>query len=975
MDSNETLFSLELAVETLRIHSSTVVCRLPSVAFRLLDFPTLLLHHVDPDQVRNIKEKINLGTFGSIPAQLQELKDHRGNFCVNKCKSCLLKMNPETLLAYLRNTPLYVMLIDVWPEVSKLVANCTISLQKTMEEISGDIERNGIDIPSVHGHRDSYKLYNLMGSEVGWIVLRYRLLSMGVSLMPHIPDTAITRRRTEHVDLAITPRKTNTDVVTTVSVEDASTKIKEKDVILEDLEVEGQTKKTISIAVSTADHSPDFQSEKANQCDQKGTKMANTTKQRHHQHKVERSMPLMQNDDLFVNNTHCPPPLYFNTVNEDSPITSGINIQTLGRNHREIHERGYLNTNNDRKSQVAYNLSEELSTMSSGTCSEEVIHEVETHYTLPSQNPTLSPRWSVRKTHRKSTTENSQIIETSKKHRRDQPDLKQARQVQGSETCNRCQLNLDSRHQSQMPILAALLQELSLLHGNVLQNEPVSRELIQKPPLGKHKPQAEVVSSPKGKENILISKPQSVIQEEKPYRHKHQECTKPPRGVPPTKGWLRQQPVHSKRKTKLHYGMTHSQKLRLKKNNPELLKELEVEEARLRTLQMEKERMTMRDDDDFIDEVSNLNVSTEITHHLEDEKRVDYTPRTESVPEAEETKTSPKKIKRKQMKDQHMRTEVSNTKGRIEEPVVEPKPPLPRPRKLTEGTFVWGDKERHLEDNAGEFPDTQFSSVEPKDLSSSDKSARSIDVYLPTASLQESDIDSQSDDSYSTSYSSSSLNQHPKTIQVPGIPSEDPSQVDVSHAEEVPDVQYSDDFIDSDRFASTGEQELEPLASNKSESYHSAQSTFSSSSSRSSSKSQVPLNPLPSLMPLSNDVATNLQKRRLSIPKPKLSSISPVPVRRTSKTSTLSVNTAATLDPHKDYERSPTPPTPKPRTSLMRSSSLFSEDSRLRSTVPSSEFKTEDSQNADWTNKDESEENYSDDFSDSDHESDQSNTF
>ena len=61
-----------------------------------------------------------------------------------------------------------------------------------------------------------------------------------------------------------------------------------------------------------------------------------------------------------------------------------------------------------------------------------------------------------------------------------------------------------------------------------------------------------------------------------------------------------------------------------------------------------------------------------------------------------------------------MRTEVSNTKGRIEEPVVEPKPPLPRPRKLTEGTFVWGDKERHLEDNAGEFPDTQFSSVEPK---------------------------------------------------------------------------------------------------------------------------------------------------------------------------------------------------------------------------------------------------------------------
>ncbi len=79
-------------------------------------------------------------------------------------------------------------------------------------------------------------------------------------------------------------------------------------------------------------------------------------------------------------------------------------------------------------------------------------------------------------------------------------------------------------------------------------------------------------------------------------------------------------------------------------------------------------------------------------------------------------------------------------------------------------------------------------------------------MYLPTASLQESDIDSLSDDSNYTGYSSSSLIQRPKTIQVPGIPSEDMNQVDVSHAEEVPNVQYSDDFIDSDRFTSTGEQ-------------------------------------------------------------------------------------------------------------------------------------------------------------------------
>ena len=255
-------------------------------------------------------------------------------------------------------------------------------------------------------------------------------------------------------------------------------------------------------------------------------------------------------------------------------------------------------------------------------------------------------------------------------------------------------------------------------------------------------------------------------------------------------------------------------------------------------------------------------------------------------------------------------------------------------------------------------------------MSSSEKSARSIDVYLPSVSVHASGRESPSDDSTDTEsqYSSSS---RPKTIRVPGLPSGDVSQESPSHPEEISNVQYSDDFIGSDNFTSTGEQELEPLASNKSDTYHSAQSSLSDSSgsSRSSVKSQtsqVAVKTPALFVPQSNDKVPNLQLRRLSIPKPKLSSISPVPVRRTSKTSTVSINTAATPDPLKDTEHSPSPPTPKPRPSLLRSSSLFSESSLLQSTVPSSEFKTEDSKIVQWTNREESGDNYSDDFSDSD---------
>lgn len=63
-----------------------------------------------------------------------------------------------------------------------------------------------------------------------------------------------------------------------------------------------------------------------------------------------------------------------------------------------------------------------------------------------------------------------------------------------------------------------------------------------------------------------------------------------------------------------------------------------------------------------------------------------------------------------------MQREISDKRGSIMEPTTEPQTPSPRPRKLKEGTFVWGDKDLGVEteNNAGELPDTPFSSAEPK---------------------------------------------------------------------------------------------------------------------------------------------------------------------------------------------------------------------------------------------------------------------
>uniref|UniRef100_UPI00398EEC99 microtubule-associated protein 10 n=1 Tax=Pristiophorus japonicus TaxID=55135 RepID=UPI00398EEC99 len=174
----ETLFSLELLVDCVQFEPEPGPAARPgpvlAVAFRLLDFPTLLVHQTTPERAEG-----KVGPPEGPPA------GSRVPFGKGKC--CLLKLS----LTSLSHSPLYTMLLDVVPRVPRLLGSCVIPLAGAAEEIRRQVEQHGMAVPAVHGGKGLYAVYNLMGREVGHIALRYRLLSLGVASLPHVPHNQV----------------------------------------------------------------------------------------------------------------------------------------------------------------------------------------------------------------------------------------------------------------------------------------------------------------------------------------------------------------------------------------------------------------------------------------------------------------------------------------------------------------------------------------------------------------------------------------------------------------------------------------------------------------------------------------------------------------------------------------------------------------------------------------------------------------
>lgn len=186
----EGLFSLELLVDWVRLEAglpppvvaleeeeeeqeaeetsspglSRSLC--PAVAFRLLDFPTLLVYPPGGPGAPAPEPRPGLVSFG------------RG-------KSCLFRMHPATLRRRLRETPLYMLLLQLPPgrptPAPQLLGSCSISLAALAHSVLGPAPSS-----CSQGQRRSFPLHNQGGERIGDIALGYRLTDLGSSLLGHL---------------------------------------------------------------------------------------------------------------------------------------------------------------------------------------------------------------------------------------------------------------------------------------------------------------------------------------------------------------------------------------------------------------------------------------------------------------------------------------------------------------------------------------------------------------------------------------------------------------------------------------------------------------------------------------------------------------------------------------------------------------------------------------------------------------------
>ena len=317
MTMTETLFSLEVHVES--VENLRVACKLPALCFRLLDFPTMIIHHVSPLDAEKMRQKLRLEGNQSV---LQDLKDRFGNFQFRKGKSCLFKASIDTLLLQLQTVPLYAMLMDLWPRKPVLVGSTLISLKRAIDKIRKDVYQKGIAVPSFYRDEGDFNVYNLMGSCIAKLKLGFRLLSLGGSLIPHIPTETLAKRSTERIK-------------TGGQIEQAVKGALEK--VLP--EIESGTLLEEDIPEDIADSETDGQSVKPSQTqDVKQTAEVQTylhardINSHIHSHDRRRS-----EEDLVITNTFCPPPLYYNcfsksTADSDSNTVrkTELRIQTSG---------------------------------------------------------------------------------------------------------------------------------------------------------------------------------------------------------------------------------------------------------------------------------------------------------------------------------------------------------------------------------------------------------------------------------------------------------------------------------------------------------------------------------------------------------------------------------------------------------------------------------------------------------------------
>lgn len=327
MTMTETLFSLEVHVGS--VEELRVSCKLPALCFRLLDFPTMIIHYVSPVEAEKMRQRFHMEDRESL---LHELKDRFGNFQFRTGKSCLFKASIDILLIQLQTVPLYAILMDLWPKKPTLVGSTLIPLKKAIDQISADVYYKGVAVPAFFRDEGDFAVYNLMGSPVAKVKLGFRLLSLGGSLIPHIPTEPLGNRVSEKVETSEKVEEAVKGALQKVLPEIESRDLSEKESTSEREKVYNnvtatQKPKIQHVEVQTNLHTKTIKSS--------GRQRRNSE------------------EDVVITNTFCPPPLYYNYFSKSSPCdrsnvaTTEEGIQQSSSNNDGVRFRQSLDQGDD----------------------------------------------------------------------------------------------------------------------------------------------------------------------------------------------------------------------------------------------------------------------------------------------------------------------------------------------------------------------------------------------------------------------------------------------------------------------------------------------------------------------------------------------------------------------------------------------------------------------------------------------------
>ena len=729
----ESLFSLELVADSLSL-AKKVPCRFPALAFRLLDFPTLIIYHIEPDLGEAIKRKIKLETNLHVPEQLTDLKDKNGVYQVKKGKSCLFKVPPNVLLSHLQNTPLYVMVIDTYPGTPKLVGNCTVPLDMTMNDVYNDIKKLGLSVPTSHGEKGTYKVFNLMGEDIGQVTFGFRILSLGVGLISHIPDTSVVKMK----KTGVVKKSQSTTQAAQKPMEQEATAI-----ILQDLETADEN---IQVVLSTP---RPVQSMNETQTELTMQQVASTQtvhvsevkkkklqKEKKRINRVDTLTTLAQitppSDDIIITNTVCPPALFYNSAADPPHIAPGLTLDDYLVHKQRERMKGESDTE---------------SIDSNETIREEDRFSDSDFKILEKPKPTVKT-----------------VSEFPPPEPKKQPK-KPSKPV----------VSLGAM--AEFPLLSALMSEIVAIHGGAAPGTsgltaatPRQRKIQSSPSLGDassssaskktlrpvsptrtfmlRKAMATALQAKPLEQNEQITSQMEISsQQPSPEQQKEEEKQKQlqrphsahrPSSVKP-KGSTKQRPHSAKpsksslaggSSTHLLPGMTKSQRLRLSKTNPHLLEKLEREEKeRVENFKAKRKAMGVG--------FYSIDKSVDSKHQVDKEHYDKY------------SRKVPKSHKHKKPPVPTPRTSV------VDDQIVVREVPTVTPRKSKHEKVK---EEEKYDDYYDEEYDTAPSEKE-NTLSSHSSPSRVIDVHLPSTQMDDTastldEIDRPSNRNLGKTYSS-----------------------------------------------------------------------------------------------------------------------------------------------------------------------------------------------------------------------------